>query len=466
MKIPSQKEPVGFQRLLPPHQARVRDIYRQLRAFEVLPQSGQEAIQAAELSRLLRHAHAHSAFWRERINDAGINPDGAVGPKDLARLPILTRADLQERRDVLRARSPQMRAEEIVTNSTSGSTGRPVQTDVFTPTYVPTYQALELVDHYWHQRDARLTLGSYTRRAPNVDNGAWGPPIQWFEPVARAFAREILGKPAEDFYRLIELHRPAYVLTSPSVVRAFVEMAGQSRRPVPRVRQFITSTEAVDRELRDAARRAFGAVITDRYSCEEVGWIALQCPRRPHYHALGATVIVEIVDDAGRPCAPGETGRVLLTALHSYAMPLIRYEVGDLAAWGPPCDCGIRLPVIREIAGRLRDVVVLPDGTRRNLVLNIGRVCPDASILEHQALLYSCGTIEIRVRAARPLGPSDISRIRDRVQLGYGPAARVIVTETREVRWTGLYKRQEVLRLDRPYVEGETATLRVASASN
>jgi len=104
--------------------------------------------------------------------------------------------------------------------------------------------------------------------------------------------------------------------------------------------------------------------VADAYSCEEVGAIALQCPRHAHYHVQSENLVVEVLDEDGHPCAAGETGRVVLTTLHNFAMPLIRYELGDYAEVGEPCDCGRGLPVLKRIHGRRRNMIVLPDGRR------------------------------------------------------------------------------------------------------
>ena len=87
------------------------------------------------------------------------------------------------------------------------------------------------------------------------------------------------------------------------------------------------------------------------YSCEEAGYIALQCPQAEHYHCQSESVLVEVLDDEGRPCTPGQVGKVVLTALHNFAMPLIRYENQDYAEVGPPCACGRGLPVKRADNG-------------------------------------------------------------------------------------------------------------------
>jgi phenylacetate-CoA ligase len=70
--------------------------------------------------------------------------------------------------------------------------------------------------------------------------------------------------------------------------------------------------------------RGLGSKIIDRYSCEETGYIALQCPRHNHLHVISPVTILEIIDESGNPCPPGKPGRVLVTGMQSFAMPLIR----------------------------------------------------------------------------------------------------------------------------------------------
>jgi phenylacetate-CoA ligase len=87
------------------------------------------------------------------------------------------------------------------------------------------------------------------------------------------------------------------------------------------------------------------------YSANETGYLALQCPLSGHYHVQSETVLVEVLDEVGRACRPGETGAVVVTPLQNFAMPLLRYSLGDFAEVGSPCACGRHLPVLKEILG-------------------------------------------------------------------------------------------------------------------
>jgi len=114
---------------------------------------------------------------------------------------------------------------------------------------------------------------------------------------------------------------------------------------------------------REAIERTFHRGVTNRYGCEEVSLIASQCEVRGGLHVNSDCLLVEILDADGHPCAPGEVGRVVVTDLTNRAMPLFRYEVGDMAAWSAqPCPCGRTLPVLEKIEGRVADYVVTRSG--------------------------------------------------------------------------------------------------------
>ena len=119
-----------------------------------------------------------------------------------------------------------------------------------------------------------------------------------------------------------------------------------------------------------------------------------------HYHVQSETCLVEILNEKGTACVPGEIGRVVVTHLHNHVMPLIRYEVGDFAIMGEPCECGIRLPTLQRIMGRTRNLITYPDGSRQWPIYNMMRLVellPNAQFqliqksLEHMILRIGTG---------------------------------------------------------------------------
>jgi phenylacetate-CoA ligase len=108
----------------------------------------------------------------------------------------------------------------------------------------------------------------------------------------------------------------------------------------------------------------WGVPLSANYSANETGIIALQCREGGRYHAQSETIFLELLGEDGAPCRPGETGRVVVTDLHNFVMPLIRYDIGDYAVWADGCPCGRGLPALARIAGRTRNMFVRPNGEK------------------------------------------------------------------------------------------------------
>jgi phenylacetate-CoA ligase len=121
----------------------------------------------------------------------------------------------------------------------------------------------------------------------------------------------------------------------------------------------------VDPAIRDDCRTAFHAEIVDSYGSQEVGHVATQCPNCGEYHLAVETTRIEVLRDGDdQPARPGESGRIVATPFYNYAMPLIRYDMGDYAEAGthnPKCNRG--LPTVRRILGRARNRFRFRDGT-------------------------------------------------------------------------------------------------------
>jgi phenylacetate-CoA ligase len=196
-------------------------------------------------------------------------------------------------------------------------------------------------------------------------------------------------------------------------------LRAMDHRPIrfDRLRGIITYSEHVPQGLRAEVLTRLGVPLKDMYSCREIGYIALECPDHAHYHVQAETVLVEIVDHRDRPCSAGQMGRVVVTPLHNFAMPLIRYALGDYAEFGPPCPCGRGLPVIRRILGRARNMLRLPGGDGKWLDLApLEKRMRDLPVSQYQLIQRAFGEIEACVVAARSLTPVEEDAIRATIQ--------------------------------------------------
>ncbi len=194
-------------------------------------------------------------------------------------------------------------------------------------------------------------------------------------------------------------------------------------RPLTRLREVRTFGEVLEPHVRRLCREMWNVPVSDVYSTQEIGYIAIQCPEvEDHYHVQAENVLLEVLDDQGRPCGPGEIGRVVITTLQNFAMPLIRYDIGDYAEVGPPCRCGRGLPVLRRILGRKRNMFILPSGQRR-------WPCMDTSVeglqeltcvRQFQVVQRSLTELDVNLRVTRPLTEDEESIVRQTLVSGLG----------------------------------------------
>jgi phenylacetate-CoA ligase len=202
----------------------------------------------------------------------------------------------------------------------------------------------------------------------------------------------------------LQRQAPDYLMTFPSNVRFLAGHCREHGLALPRLDHVTTFGEVLSRETREECRRAWDLSVIDVYSAQEVGIIALQCPAGDGYHVQAEKILVEVVDDRGEPCGTGETGRVLVTPLHNYAMPLFRYEIGDYAEVGGQCACGRGLPLLRRILGRERNaLLVAPTGERYWPAFGSRKLAQLAPIVQHQFVQKSLDRIEARLVTERPL---------------------------------------------------------------
>jgi phenylacetate-CoA ligase len=178
--------------------------------------------------------------------------------------------------------------------------------------------------------------------------------------------------------------------------------------------------ETLSPALRARCQAILGVAIVDTYSAQEVGVIALQCPQSGLYHVHAESLVVEVLNPDGQACAPGETGRVVVTDLHNFATPLVRYELRDYAEVGPTCPCGRTLPTLKRVLGRQRNMVVLPNGQRYWPLVGLHHFRQIAQILQYQLIQHDLENVEMRLVVRTKLDATAEARLIAIVQQALG----------------------------------------------
>lgn len=203
---------------------------------------------------------------------------------------------------------------------------------------------------------------------------------------------------------------PLYVYAFPVNLDGLARVFAARRWRLDSLRKIFSGSEILESSLRERLRRVFGVEVSDNYGSTEA-FLAWQCPQRS-YHINAEHAFLEIIDDSGRPAAPGAMGRVLVTTLQNYLMPLIRYEIGDyaIAARGE-CRCGRTLPLIGQILGREINLFIDSDGKRFVPWPLFRPLTAREWITQYQVVQRDFGRFVIRFVSDRDLAPQDQAEI-------------------------------------------------------
>ncbi len=375
--------------------------------------------QFRQLQYVVRHAYETVPHYRELYDGAGLDVNVVVDPQRWLEVPPLTRRDIQLGGSRLHSTRVPQHHGKVSTTATSGSTNAPVVT-LRTDLTKFFWRVFTLRDHFWHRRDFELPLAAirYTGdRSAMPPNGAqeenWGIATAGVVATGQTHLLNVLSTIEEQAVWLQRVN-PGYVLAYPSALLAIARLFAERGWRLPRLRELRTFGEILEPECRTACERQFDVKVVDGYSSQEVGYIALQCPKHEHYHVQSEGLLVEIVDAAGQPCRPGEIGKVLVTGLHNFAMPLLRYDIGDYAEVGPRCPCGRGLPVLNRILGRQRNLLVLPTGERRWPVFDAGERPEDLPpFFQFQVIQRSLEQIEVLAVRHQPFTLDEETCLRD-----------------------------------------------------
>lgn len=404
-----------------------------------------EAKQFRQLREVLAHAAQTVPFYQDRFSAVGIEPAEQIDVTAFRRLPLLTRRDIQAHGEGLRSQSLPPGHGQLVEHKSGGSTGEPVR--VFgTQLDTMFWFAQTLRDHLWHRRDLTGKLCAIRSRVNDGEYPSWGPATDSLFTTGSSAALNIRTDPANQL-EWLQRHDPDYLLSHPTNLRELARLSLKDGVKLPRLREVRTFGETLPQNLRALCHEAWGTTVVDAYSAEEVGYIALQCPEHEHYHLQSEHLLIEILDDAGMPCAPGTIGRVVVTTLHNFAMPLIRYALGDYAEVGPPCDCGRGLPVLTRILGRSRNMLVLPDGRRYWPSTPVIRYSGIAPIQQLQIIQHTRVAVEARFVAERVLRPDEERAMIAAIHEALGFPFTVTLTPVTEILRPPSMKYEDIISL-------------------
>ena len=347
--------------LLPAYdQARGREYVKRLKLLRESQWWTAERVrqfQWGEVTRLLAHAFASVPYLRHKYRSAGIEPGDIRTWEDFRRLPALTREEVNEHGRELCSTAY---TGKLLPHATGGSSGTPTR-------FFRTYESYD-----WRTA-AKDRVYSWSGWRPGERSVyLWGAPVGhhsrrelWktraFECIQRQLIVNTFSQTEalwRDVYAKIVTFRPVLIVGYVSSLEQFAAFLRNERLTLPKVRSVIGAAEPLFPGVRSAIEAAFDAPVYNTYGSRAFMSIAGECELRDGLHINAENLVVEAGDRRA-----GEPSEILVTDLHNYGMPFVRYATGDLGTISAThCACGRGLPMLESIEGRVLDSLRTADG--------------------------------------------------------------------------------------------------------
>lgn len=315
------------------------------------------------LVQLLRHCQHHVPYYAKLMAQTG--GDYTTDPmRYLQTLPLLTKTLIRQNSDALR--SSDLTQRRWIYNTSGGSTGEPVRF-IQDRQYCDHQMAIQMLSFDWagrafgqsavriwgSERDIlQGGMGWKMRTLNTLTNDRYFNAFRMSPERMRTFLAELNAKP------------PQLIVAYTQAIYELARFAEKEGIPVARQKSILTSAGTLYPFIREQIERVFGCKVFNRYGSREVGDIACECDAHAGLHVFPWGTYVEIVDEAGNPVPAGVEGNIVVTSLINYAMPLVRYAIGDRGILSPDriCACGRQGQILAKVTGRNVDAFRTKEG--------------------------------------------------------------------------------------------------------
>jgi len=311
--------------------------------------------QERELRKIIKYSYENVPFYHRKFKEAGIKPNDIKTIEDLNKIPITEKSELRSNLDSVISKEFNIRNLRML--STSGSTGKPL--------HVFISKKEDLLRKIKHLR-ANISCGQKFRdRWVAITSPSHFSEVPSFQRMLGFFSPIFVSvfDNTEKQLSKIEEIKPDVLGGYSSSLLLLAKKAAEKNLDTIKPKIIFSGAELIDDFSRRFIEKTFNAPVYDQYAIIELERIAWQCREKEKYHIDADFIITQFVDENGEEVSEGESGQIVCTSLFNYAMPFIRYAVGDIGVpSNEECPCGRTLPLMEVIEGRRDSLLVLPDG--------------------------------------------------------------------------------------------------------
>lgn len=400
------------------------------------------AWQQTRVRDLLRISALHIPYYRNTWTQAEVK---AALAGELQGVPLLAKEPI--RAEPFAFARDDTRPWPRLTYHTSGSTGTPIQT-LWTAREVKNVVALrEARSIGWAGVSYKLPRAVFSGRMAEPDPNSTGPFYRFNLTERQVYFSPFHLRPdtAKFYVEALRKHGIQWMTGYAVSYYLLAKFILEQKLEVPELKAVITTSEKLTPEMRQVMERAYRTRVWEEYSTVESALFVSECPQG-RLHLSPDVAAVEILRPDGTPCDSGEPGEVVTTSLVRQYQIFVRYRLGDIAAWdAEPCSCGLHMPVVKEVLGRIEDVVVGTDG--RVLVRFQGVFANQPHIREGQIIQEALDSIRVKVVPGDGFGELDVQDVIQRIHQRLGPEVKVKVEPVASIPRSSRGKFQAVISL-------------------
>jgi phenylacetate-CoA ligase len=448
----------GLQKLIG---SRVGPVWREVQKWDAFTPAQLEEAVEERLGKVLAHASEKSGYYRK----LGLVRDPAESAREfLRRFPVLKRSQVRahftelvvddKQHEITSPASVSSRRYDWLVVKTGGTTGEPT-----TVVHDATTRDWGRATRLYSARQCGFPLGIRYFRLWGSEPGLF----QQQNPFQQRVLQNLLGEipmnaflaREKDLARHAELmlanpgihHLMTYVDASASLAM-FIQ---EKNLPRPRLQTIMACAGTVTPEWRQLLSETFQAEVFDKYGSRECCDLACECRFHNGLHVYSQNAFLEVVDDSGQACAPGQVGRLLVTILNNFSFPMIRYEIGDMAtpAEPGPCPCGLPYPRIKSIEGRQDEMLTTADGTLLSSVFVrhfVGVSMNRELIREWQLEQTARGQFVFRYTPLKLAGlEENLRKLKESFHIAFGQSAVIEMTQVAEIPLTATGKKRWII---------------------
>lgn len=405
-----------------------------------------DALQLRKLNALLAHCWNQVPFLQRHWREHGLVPAALGHVSELARYPVLTKAQISANYADMIAADWRGRT---LSKTTGGSTGEPFRFEYTMDVYARR-TAVMWRGYGW----GGASLGTRTGYlwGTGMRKGGWGgfKDKLYHGAFNRRFfdAFSLTEQNVDPLIDELIAYRPQAVVgyVAPVVVVARRMLA--TGRTMSGLRGVLTGAEALYEPERRDIEKAFGCPAFNTYGSREVMLMASECERHGGLHVNADHLVLETIDDAGQPVPAGQSGDVAITDLHNFGMPMVRYLNGDRATYATaPCNCGRGLPLLASVDGRVLDSILTTDGRHVPGEYFVYVMLDWPDVRQWQVVQTAPDCVQFRLVVPSPWTQERRDKLTAKVQAKAGPTMRVDIAEVESIPTTASGKRRLTISL-------------------